>query len=121
MDFYTTLTIGTIIFTIFTLIFVGYYMSLSRKNEVYPPSIADCPDYYYLDSAGLCNAGSGIGSAVASNPECNKFDFNDHMYTIKGTDMSSGLCSKKIWANKCEVSWDGITNDDNLCYTPTPS
>jgi len=114
MDFYTSLFIGTIVFLIIVLCIVGYLMSLSKKKQTYPPSIADCPDYYSLDTTGLCKIGSTI---KANKPTCNMEDFKNDKYKKEGTDFSSGLCAKKMWANGCEVSWDGITNNDDICYT----
>jgi hypothetical protein len=113
MNFYTHLFIGTIIFLILTLIIVGYCMSLSRKNEVYPPAVADCPDYYSLDASGHCN----VGTKLNNNIMCNNEDFTQSKYTKTGTDFDSGLCKKKLWANNCDIKWDGITNNDTLCYT----
>jgi len=114
MDFYTSLFTATIIFLIITLIFVGYFMSLTKKNQTYPPSIANCPDFYSLDSNGSCRIGSSI---KVVNSLCNSEDFNQDKYKVEGMNFTSGLCAKKIWANKCTVKWDGITNDDNICYS----
>ena len=114
MDFYTSLFVGTIVFLIIILCIVGYYMSISNKNQTYPPSIADCPDYYSLDSAGSCKIGTNI---IASQTTCNVEDFKHAKYKKEGIDFTSGLCAKKMWANKCEVTWDGITNNNEICYT----
>ena len=113
MNFYTHLFIGTIVFLILTLIVVGYCMTLS-KNQEYPPAIADCPDYYSLDASGHCNIGKTISG---TNSICNNENFNQNKYTKSGTDFDSGLCAKKLWANDCDVKWDGITNNEALCYT----
>ena len=113
MDFYTSLFTATIIFLIIVLCFVGYFMSLSKKNQTYPPSTSDCPDYYSLNSNGTCKIGANI---TAREPTCNIEDFTQNKYKGDGTDFTSGLCAKKMWANKCEVSWDGITNNDDICY-----
>ena len=114
MDFYTSLFVGTIIFLIIILCIVGYYMSISKKKQTYPPSIADCPDYYSLDANGLCKIGTSI---TVTDPTCNTEDFRQEKYKKEGNDFTRGLCKKKMWGNKCEVSWDGITNNDEICYT----
>ncbi len=114
MDFYTSLFTATIIFLIVVLCFVGYFMSLSKTNQTYPPSIANCPDFYSLDSSGSCRIGSNIKVADSL---CNSENFNQAKYIVQGMNFNSGLCAKKIWANKCSVKWDGITNDDNICYS----
>jgi hypothetical protein len=118
MDFYTSLFTATIIFLFAVLCFVGYFMSLSRKNQTYPPSVANCPDYYSLDSNGSCNIGADI---KVTDSACNSENFNQDKYKAEGTEkngtgFNSGLCAKKIWAKKCDVKWDGITNNDDICY-----
>jgi len=117
MDFYTSLFAGTLAFLIITLVVVGYYMSLAKEKQTYPPSIAECPDYYSLDAEGYCIIGSNIYASNPSGINCRKEDFSGNKYKVEGTDFNSGLCAKKIWANKCKVSWDGISNNDLLCYT----
>ena len=112
MNFYTHLFIGTIVFLILTLIVVGYCMTLS-KNQEYPPAIADCPDYYSLDSSSVCHA----GSLIDVTDSCNSQNFTQGKYIVPGTDFESGLCAKKLWANKCDIKWDGLSNNDSICYT----
>jgi hypothetical protein len=114
MDFYTSLFAGTIVFLIIILAIMGYFMASSRGKEVYPPTVADCPDYYSLDSKGICNIGKGVTTKDAS---CNIQDFKGAIYTAAGTGTTSGLCAKKMWASKCGVTWDGISNNDRLCYS----
>jgi hypothetical protein len=113
MNFYTSLFTGTIILLVVLLIIIGYLMSLSRKNETYPPSLKECPDYYSLDVSGVCKIGSNIYSNDIS---CNSEKFTKDQYKKDGTGPTSGLCAKKLWAIKCGVTWDGVTNNDNLCY-----
>jgi len=114
MDFYTSLFAGTIVFLIIILAIMGYFMASSRSKEVYPPTVADCPDYYSLDSTGTCKIGKGIS---VTDPSCNSQNFTGAIYTATGTGSSSGLCAKKMWAGRCGVSWDGISNNDRLCYS----
>ena len=28
---------------------------------------------------------------------------------------SSGSCNKSKWAKQCDLTWDGITNNDGIC------
>lgn len=114
MDFYTSLFVGTIVFLIIILCIVGYFMSISNAKQTYPPSIADCPDYYSLDSTGSCKIGTNI---KASQITCNVENFKHDKYKKDGMDFTSGVCAKKMWANKCEVTWDGITNNNDICYS----
>ena len=114
MDFYTSLFAGTIVFLIIILAIMGYFMAQSRSKEVYPPTVADCPDYYSLDAGGTCKIGKGIS---VSDPSCNSQNFTESIYTVTGTGSASGLCAKKMWTSKCGVTWDGISNNDRLCYS----
>lgn len=115
MDFYTSLFIGTMVFLVFVLIIVGYFMSLSKTNQLFPPVLSDCPDYYSLNKDNMCVLSSKIRLNVANN-YCRAEDFTQKKYKRKGTNFRSGLCAKKLWANDCTVKWDGITNNDNICY-----
>ena len=117
MDFYTSLFAGTLVFLIITLVIVGYYMSLAKTKQAYPPSVADCPDYYSLNVLGECIIGKNIFASSPTDISCNKQNFKESEYTVSGTGNTSGLCAKKMWANKCNVSWDGVSNNDLLCYT----
>jgi hypothetical protein len=112
MDFYTSLFLGTVICVIILLVIVGYCMYLSKGNETYPPSIANCPDYYTVDDVSGCIASSGINVT----PDCSFNNFLDPKFLPSGTNFDSGNCQKKLWAEKCNVTWDGITNDSNICY-----
>ena len=47
--------------------------------------------------------------------KCFKENFNKKEYNVQGKGSNSGLCKKKQWADKCNVLWDGITNNTNLC------
>ena len=93
MDFYTSLFAGTLAFLIITLIVVGYYMSMAKKKQTYPPSVADCPDYYSLD-VSACVIGKNIFASEPSDVSCNIQNFNDAKYKVPGTDFKSGLCAK---------------------------
>jgi len=118
MDFYTSLFLGTIVFLIIVLLLFGYYMSLYNKNVTYPPTIADCPDNYVLDNS-FCVAGNNI----RVDSSCNNINFSISPYTNTGTDFkrklgyASGDCKKKLWAQSCSVAWDGISNNEALCFS----
>jgi len=112
MDFYTGLLSGTVIAVIFLLAIMGYLMYTFKGKQTYPPSIANCPDFYSLDISGNCKASSALdvsGSCLSQN-------FSIDPYIATGTNFLSGNCQKKLWAQKCHVGWDGITNDGDLCF-----
>lgn len=115
MDFYKTLFLGTTIFLILTLAVMGYFMSLSKSDVVYPPEYSSCPDNFLLNDASLCVANNIIYTNLDSS--CNNLNFTDVSYTVVGTSFNSGLCKKKLLANSCKITWDGITNNGSLCYS----
>ena len=113
MDFYTGLLLGTVITVILTLALVGYCMYLAKGKSQYPPSIADCPDNYIMDTSGNCNAPSSL---LNSDSDCLLQNFSNAPYLEGGTNFDSGNCKKKLWADKCNVNWDGITNNGDICF-----
>ena len=104
---------------ILALIFIG--LSLSHaKNQVWPPVVPKCPDYWVVDGSGnntKCINVKDLGTCQATSGEKHlTMDFNDP--TFSGTQ---GTCNKYNWANNCGVSWDGITYGvSNPCAPPTP-
>ena len=116
MDFYTKLFTSTLAFLIITLIIVGYYMSIAKNNQTYPPSVADCPDYYTLDVLGDCVVADMFTSFILDE-SCKRQNFSSAQYKVQGNGFDSGSCAKKLWANKCKVSWDGVSNNDLICYS----
>ena len=109
------LLVGTLVFLILTLALVGYFMAISGKDQVYPPSVSDCPDQYIL-SGTVCTAPAYLNVEDQPDISCSRQDFSQTQYTFGGTNFSSGMCAKKLWSNDCKVKWDGITNNDTLCY-----
>jgi hypothetical protein len=114
MDFYTGLLLGTVGAVIVILIIVGYCMYLAKGNQVYPPSIANCPDIYTIDTSGNCIAPSSL---TFSDSKCAFYNFSNSPYIASGTNFDSGICKKKLWAEGCDVKWDGITNNADICFT----
>ena len=39
-----------------------------------------------------------------------EMNFNDSVW-----QGNRGLCMKKVWANECDLTWDGITNNNEIC------
>ena len=92
------------------------YRSLSNTKIKYkfPPHIPVCPDYYTIDyDTGKCKDITSL--FYNSEDTCYQEDFNKPEYKIKGIDLNSGICRKKMWANNCSLKWDGITNNNNIC------
>jgi hypothetical protein len=92
---------------IVSLILMGIALG-SASKENWPPLVSDCPDWWVADGSGnnaMCVNVKDLGICSAkSGDKHQKMNFNSD--TFSGSD---GTCAKYNWANKCKVSWDGIT------------
>ena len=98
---------AAIIILIIALVFIG--MALSKaKDQNWPPMVPQCPDYWFVDGSGnntTCINVKDLGTCPASgNDKHLVMNFNTSEYS--GTQ---GACNKYTWAQKCGISWDGIT------------
>lgn len=103
------LVAGIFLAIMFIVIIVSY--TLLKKETKYPPIVGECPDFWEI---GIDNAD---GKAKCFNPHqlgtsnCrNAMDFNDATYGGIG-----GNCEKAKWAKRCNLSWDGLTNNADVC------
>lgn len=119
--FYTVvLAIATAIL-ILILTYIG--IQISNKNTstaVFPPVANSCPDFWSLASDNVSCAvpttgknkpsstlnASNVTAGYSATPTA-QINFTDPGWTAAG---SSATCSKKTWANKNNIMWDGVTN-----------
>jgi hypothetical protein len=114
MDFYKSILILAVLSLIIILSIFGVILSNMSKKQIYPANISNCPDYYSL-VAGSCVSNDVIYKK-SKDVNCNSLNYKSEYFNVSGIGPNSGLCSKKKWANECGVSWDGITNNSNICY-----
>jgi hypothetical protein len=113
MIFYKNIFISAILSAILLLAIVGFIIYKYKDQEVYPPIISNCPDYYNLDANNKCvNTGVWL---LTDSANCESIDFSGNNYMAAGTDSTSGLCAKKNKATECKITWDGITNNSAIC------
>lgn len=95
----TILIICIVIFIIFC--FSILLNSISNANNWrFPPQ--SCPDYWVDSGASGCYNIKGLGTCTGkSDPKHYYLDFDK----LPGGNT---LCNKQKWANKCNISWDGI-------------
>ncbi|MBI96921.1 hypothetical protein CL656_07245 [bacterium] len=132
-SFYKNIIFLAVIVLIFSLTLVGVAIANDEVNIKFPPRIDNCPDYWahanYLKNSdnvfSLNDSDVNIDDlenecvniqklGVCSNKTIMDFDkvpFNNS--GDKGPD--SGMCAKYKWAKQCKVTWDGITNNDDIC------
>jgi len=97
-----------IIILIITLTFIGIALYRQAYNSSYPPVIANCPDYWDV-SGNLCINSMQLSKDKGSSCQ-GPMDF-----TAPGWNNSSGMCRKYQWTKKCNLTWDGISDNAELC------
>ena len=104
MSFQHIVITGASIILICCLILIGFFLSKkSRINNDWKPDIGDCPDYFIkVDDSSKPNTcvANLLDTSITNCDLSKEIDF---------TNMS--ICDKFKWANKCNVQWDGISND----------
>ena len=103
-------TVGIIAFSILivTLVLTGIFLAKRRGSGNYPPVVGSCPDYWEeqkINEKNVCVNVKNLG-----NCGVDKKDFD--IAEFKG---DIGNCNKKKYAENCDLTWDGITNNPNVC------
>jgi len=104
---------SAIIILIIALVIIGTSLSYA-KGQNWPPMTPECPDYWRVSGNSKCINVKDLGTCPPkSNNKHLRMNFN-----IPAFSGSQGNCNKYTWANKCGISWDGITYGvDNPCQT----
>ena len=103
MNFQIIVLIVATVFLISMLTFIGYSLYSHQFHLKFPPVVAECPDYWVAEN-DTCTNPKNLGKC--SGP----MNFNSKTY--QGHD---GNCAKSRWANNCEIPWQGITNNTDVC------
>ena len=127
MNFYKTTFTIMIVVLIICLAIIGTTIAYSNDSVKFPPITSKCPDYYKLTDSGCVSQITGVEtkSTITFNgshgTSCTNINFKDGtIFSNKdngGMGPESALCEKKKWAKACGVNWDGITSNDNICYS----
>ena len=115
------LKVAIVIFII-CMIFIGTVLYQNKYTALYPPIASTCPDYWLnkpLDDTDNTSPGSKLdptGKQLCynvknlGNTSCEKtMDFTTDYW-----QGSQGDCRKVQWAKKCDLTWDGVTNNDAI-------
>jgi hypothetical protein len=103
MNYQIILILAASIMLILVLTFVGYTLYNHRKDQKFPPNIGLCPDHWTMGSDDhTCMNSQGVGTFAPL--EGDSYDFT-----------GSSNCQKANYARLHGLSWDGITNDDDVC------
>jgi hypothetical protein len=96
------------------IVLIVIIMVFPNTKQVWPPMIANCPDYFtdVNGDGSKCLNINNVQNSPSSN--CQMIpDFTQSTY--KGI---TGNCNKYNWANRCSLTWDGITYGvTNPCTT----
>ena len=115
----TVLVVATILL-ILGLIIIGFFIVTSIQDSEYPPVISDCPDYWDVTYNGNdkveCRSNS-INSGITTDSSCNNYPVS--LFTASGSTDADIICEKNKWAKKCNIHWDGITNNSQACINTT--
>ena len=111
MNSFQKLVMNIAIFLLIVLLIIfGFILYRGRKNVTYPPVTANCPDYWIdhgsSKNGSLCKNVKNLGK-----PSCKKeMDFSSSLWS-----GPRGMCNKSRWAKSCDLTWDGITSNNNIC------
>ena len=120
----TVLVVASVLL-ILGLVIIGFFITSTQKNSSYPPVIGDCPDYwdvsYDTNKKKICthrsiNSGPASASATTS-ASCRSYPVA--LFTASGSSDNDIICEKNKWAKRCNIHWDGITNNSQACLRTT--
>ena len=90
------------------LVAIGYVIYKGQSTRKFPPVVPKCPDYWTISEDGKeCINTLGLGSCSSES----SIVIDDPSRDWAG---SSGLKNKGEWAKSCNLTWDGITNNERL-------
>lgn len=104
---------SAIIILILALVFIGVSLRRATK-QLWPPMTPECPDYWTVDGSGNCTNVKDLGTCP---PPTGKKHLTMN-FNVAPYNGSNGVCAKYEWAQKCGITWDGVTYGiNNPCQT----
>ena len=98
---YTALVIFIILMALMALM-----MAKARENQLFPPEVPPCPDYWEVLGNNKCNNIQGLG-----NGQCD----GEHSFKAQKYQGYKGRKEKCKFAKQCNIEWDGISNVPGVC------
>tara|TARA_X000001036_G_C20665428_1_gene800557 strand:+ start:1344 stop:1703 length:360 start_codon:yes stop_codon:yes gene_type:complete len=111
--FQKTVLIVALVILILCLSLIAIMLVVQSKNSDWPPYSSTCPDYWNLESI----PGSDDGEKCVNQYKLGKTSVSGCNVLIPDASIfkgSDGECNKYSYAKKCQITWDGITNNRNL-------
>jgi len=103
----SVLTVATILLIIL-LAAIGAMAYSSKFGQDFPPVQSECPDYWIVNADGTCTNKQNLGTCADGSQHT--MNFTTDQWTGPG-----GLKKKCDWAKNCNITWDGVTNNDTAC------
>ena len=115
MSFQEIILVISIVILCFMLLVIGVLMYNRKYGDKYPPVQSTCPDYWKLIKKvnSLTNKEETHCENVQNLGTCS--DENVKNFNSAEWNGTNGLCNKQKWARRCDLSWDGITNNTRVC------
>ena len=86
--------------------------NIDIQKKKWPPTISACPDYWVEDNSGgetLCNNTKNLGLDTCPKVvNMDEFEYDSKL-------LANNDCDKAKWARSCNLTWDGITNNQDVC------
>tara|TARA_B100000424_G_scaffold123286_1_gene93463 strand:+ start:5131 stop:5565 length:435 start_codon:yes stop_codon:yes gene_type:complete len=142
MKFYKNALIVATIALMVILAIIATVLIVNKDKVFYPPVVSECPDYW-VDAGFLKSPGGekylvdpdvkSAAESASNNTDCINFkklgscmnegliidpNSSDMFPGGQGIHQGSKMCSQFEWANRCGITWDGITNRENVCSYP---
>tara|TARA_E500000178_G_C16976879_1_gene733790 strand:- start:1232 stop:1558 length:327 start_codon:yes stop_codon:yes gene_type:complete len=102
MNFQGIVVVIAIIILIALLSWIGYVLYNSYNNVKFPPVENQCPDSWKASGENCINV-KHLGT-------CHSGQLNTMNFNIPYFKGAQGKCNKAKWAQRCGVSWQGISN-----------
>ena len=113
MSFQEIVLTVAVILLIICLIMIGWALRKNKKEVDFPPVLPACPDYWdvVLEEDGE-DKGKVTGCKNVNNLPGGGGGGGGEVNT---SIISWNNCEKFRWANEKTLTWDGITNNPNVC------
>ena len=108
-SFQKTSLIVALVILIIALTIVAIMLIASASDQKWPPYSGSCPDYWNLEK----DPSTEIEKCVNQYKLGRGNSHSACMHFVPQTGSGSG-CTKFNYANTCQVTWDGITNSNDL-------
>ena len=119
MSFQEIILVISTVMLCLMLLMIGVLMYNRKYNDIYPPVQSSCPDYWKI--VKKINSLTNKEEMQCENEQNLGTCLNENVKNFNGSEWNgtNGMCNKQKWARRCDLSWDGITNNTRVCKNDT--